>query len=55
MEDSKPAPTPIAMGTTLHKATDGDALVDLKPYQSLVGSQMYAMLCTRLDIAYTVS
>jgi Reverse transcriptase (RNA-dependent DNA polymerase)/gag-polypeptide of LTR copia-type/Integrase core domain len=36
MEDSKPAPTPIATGTTLHKATDGDALVDLKPYQSLV-------------------
>ena len=28
MEDSKPAPTPIATGTTLHKATDGDALVD---------------------------
>ena len=55
MDDSKPAPTPIATGTTLHKATDGDALVDLKPYQSLVGSQMYAMLCTRPDIAYAVS
>lgn len=55
MEDSKPTPTPIATGTTLHKATDSDALVDLKPYQSLVGSQMYAMLCTRPDIAYAVS
>ena len=30
----------------------GDALVNLKPYQSMVGSQMYAMLYTRLDIAY---
>jgi hypothetical protein len=55
MEDSKPASTPIATGTTLHKATDGDALVDIKPYQSLVGSQMYAMLCTRPDIAYAIS
>ena len=55
MEDSKPAPTPIATGTTLYKAMDGDALVDLKPYQSLVGSQMYAMLCTRPDIAYAIS
>jgi len=55
MEDNKPAPTPIAPGTTLHKATDGDAFVDLKRYQSLVGSQMYAMLCTRPDIAYAIS
>ena len=55
MEDSKPASTPIATGTTLHKASNGDALVDLKPYQSLVGSQMYGMLCTRPDTAYAVS
>ena len=55
MEDSKPAPTPLATGTTLHKATDSDALVDLKLYQSLVGSQIYAMLYTRHDIAYAVS
>jgi hypothetical protein len=55
MDDSKLAPTPIATGTTLHKAIDGDTLVDLKPYQSMVGSQMYAMLCTRPDIAYAVS
>ena len=55
MEDSKSALTSIATGTALHKAIDGDTLVDLKSYQSLVGSQMYAMLCTRSDIAYAVS
>ena len=55
MEDSKPALTPIATGTTLHEVIDGDALVNLKPYHSMVGSQMYAMLYTRLDIAYVIS
>ncbi len=25
------------------------------PYPSIIGSLMYAMLCTRLDIAYAVS
>ena len=55
MEDSKPASTPLATGTALHKAIEGDALMNFKPYQSLVGSQMYAMLCTRPDIAYAVS
>src|SRR5271170_6857875 len=46
MEDSKPALTSIATNTALHKAIDDDILVDLKSYQSLIGSQMYAMLCT---------
>ena len=28
---------------------------DPKEYQSIVGSQMYAMLCTRPDLAYAIS
>jgi hypothetical protein len=49
MLDSKPVSTPIATGTVMHKSTPNDSLVDIKPYQSLVGSQMYGMLCTRPD------
>ena len=55
MESSNPVSTPIATGTKLLKATDDNELVEQKQYQSMVGSQMYAMLCTRPDIAYGVS
>jgi ribonuclease HI len=55
MENSAPVATPIATGTKLVKATDNDEVIDAKPYQSMVGSQMYAMLCTRPDIAFAVS
>ena len=58
MEDSKPAPTPIATGTTLNKATDGDVSVEFKPYQSLVGSpcmQCFALALTWLMLYLPVS
>ena len=55
MENSKPVATPIATGTKLTKATETDQIIDIKSYQSKIGSQMYAMLCTRPDIAYAVS
>jgi hypothetical protein len=55
MENSKPVTTPIATGTKLVKATDKDEVIDTKLYQSIVGSQMYAMLCTRPDITFAVS
>jgi hypothetical protein len=55
MENSTPVATPIATGTRLVNATDNDEIIDAKPYQSMVGSQMYAMLCTRPDIAFAVS
>jgi Reverse transcriptase (RNA-dependent DNA polymerase) len=54
MEDSKPATTPIATGTQLLKAVETDELVHQTRYQSMVGSQMYAMLCTRLDFAFAI-
>jgi hypothetical protein len=59
MEDSKAVSTPLATGTKLVRTEDslnGDkSASDIQPlYQSIVGSLMYAMLCTRPDIAYTV-
>ena len=55
MKESKPAPTPIATGTQLQKATEFDELADTTIYQSMVGSEMYTMLCTRPDLAYAIS
>jgi len=57
MENSAPVSTPFAKGTKLLKSTENDnnSAVDQKLYQSNVGSQMYAMLCTRPDLAYTIS
>jgi len=55
MENSNPVSTPIATGTKLIKATADDEIIETKGYQSLVGSQMYAMLCTRADLAFAIS
>jgi len=54
MEESKPTSTPLATGTQLAKATNDDELIDQRQYQAIIGSLMYAMLCTRPDIAYAV-
>ena len=54
--DCNSVSTPIATGTRLLKSTEDDKLMnDPKEYQSIVGSQMYAMLCTRPDLAYAIS
>src|SRR5271170_2894195 len=50
MENSSPVSTPMATGTKLCKSTDKSASADQKQYQSNIGSQMYAMLCTRPDL-----
>jgi Reverse transcriptase (RNA-dependent DNA polymerase) len=55
MLESNPVSAPMAIGTVLHKSIPGDRLIDAKVYQSIVGSQMYAMLGTRPDIAFTIS
>lgn len=55
MQNSAPVSTPIATGTKLVKTTETSTTTDLKQYQSNVGSQMYAMLCTRPDLAYAIS
>jgi hypothetical protein len=55
MENSAPVSTPMATGTKLCKSTDESTPADQKLYQSNVGSQMYDMLCTRPDLAFTIS
>jgi hypothetical protein len=45
----------IATGTKLLKATTDDDDNMVAGYQNLVGSQMYAMLCTRPDLAFGIS
>ena len=55
MQDSSPVSTPMATGTKLTKTIEDSEKADLKQYQSNVGSQMYAMLCTRPDLAYAIS
>jgi Reverse transcriptase (RNA-dependent DNA polymerase) len=46
MLESNPLSTSMATGTVLHKSTSEDRLINMKLYQSIVGSQMYAMLGT---------
>ena len=54
--ECNPVSTPIATGTRLLKSTANDTLMDdATEYQSMVGSQMYGMLCTRPDLAFAIS
>jgi hypothetical protein len=60
MEASKPVSTPIATGSRLvgvdHNAEEAasPSTTDIKEYQTMVGSLMYGMLCTRADLAFTI-
>ncbi len=57
MEDSKPLATPMEERLVL-PALDKDTPIDphlAQQYQSAIGSLMYAIVYTRLDLAYTVS
>ena len=60
MADSKKGKVPMSTGTVLSKtqcpATEKDMaeMMDV-PYASAIGSIMYAMLCTRPDVAYAIS
>jgi hypothetical protein len=56
MENCKPVSTPMAATGARLVKVDGedDDNVDEKLYQSIVGSLMYAMLCTRPDVAFAV-
>jgi hypothetical protein len=59
LTDAKPSPTPLAPGIKLSNddcPQTPQEKVDMEkvPYQSLIGSLMYAMLGTRPDITYAV-
>src|SRR4051812_47698663 len=60
MEDRKKGFFPMLPSTTLSKTQSPSMEEDRErmsktPYASAIGSIMYAMLCTRPDIAYVVS
>ena len=59
MQDAKPVNTPLASHFKLSKEQSPKTTEDCEsmkktPYASAVGSLMYAMVCTRLDIAHVV-
>src|SRR3954465_7800541 len=60
MEDSKKGFLPMTQGTTLSKtqspaSAEEREIMDKVPYASAIGSIMYAMLCTRPDVAHAIS
>jgi hypothetical protein len=54
MEDCKAIRVPFDPKTKLKKNVNNDEMVKV-PYQQAVGSLMYALLCTRPDLAYPIS
>ena len=60
MDESKKGFLPMLQGTKLSKTqspatTEDREVMNLKPYASAIGSIMYAMLCTRPDVAHAIS
>ena len=60
LQNLRPANTPLDPGVKLSRnmapVTEDDKIQALKfPYQEIIGSVMYLMLCTRPDIAFAVS
>ena len=53
MEDCKPHSTPCEMD--IEKTSGEVDLIDRKPYCEIIGSLIYIMVATRLDICYTVT
>lgn len=55
MDGCNPVKTPFAPNTCLNQGTDEEVLAAKHlPYMSLIGSLMYAAICTRPDIMYAV-
>ena len=59
MQDSKPMDTPIDKSLSLSrdmcpKTPEEKEKISRVPYASAVGSLMYAMMCTCLDICYVL-
>jgi hypothetical protein len=60
MHDSKPVSTPIAphfkLSSSQSPSTDSEfEYMSKVPYSSVVGSLMYAMVCSRSDLSYAMS
>jgi hypothetical protein len=55
MEECKPIGVPLDPKVKLQRNANGNDESKGFPYQQVVGSLMYAMLCTRPDLAYPIS
>ncbi len=55
MEDCKPIGVPFDPRSKLQRNANGNDESKGFPYQQAIGSLMYAMLCTRPDLAYPIS
>ncbi len=55
MEECKPIGVPLDPKVKLQKNANGNDESKGFPYQQAVGFLMYAMLCTRPDLAYPIS
>jgi len=60
MSQAKPVSTPLVAHFNLSTSSgpldvEGDRYMSRVPYACVVGSLMYAMVCTHLDIAHVVS
>ena len=60
MEQSKKGYVPMVSGITLSKSLcpqtqDERTRMSMIPYALAIGSIMYAMFCTRLDVSYAMS
>jgi len=55
MEECKPIGVPLDPKVKLQRNANGNDASKGFPYRQAVASLMYAMLCTRLDLAYPIS
>ena len=60
MTEVRPVTTPLASHFKLSskqcpQSLEEEEVISRVPYASVVGSLMYVMVCTRPDLAYTVS
>ena len=46
---------PVDPNHKLHKTTEDDKTIDTNYYQQILGSIMYTVIGTRLDLAYTIT
>ena len=55
MADCKPRNTPMETNARFTSSTGQAAPTTIKEYQTIIGGLMFAMICTRPDIAYAVT
>ena len=55
IQNSKPAVTPMDLGTKLKKVEEPSEKDSIYPFRKLIGSLMYLVVATRPDITYAIN